>query len=97
MELGCGNAFQSVLLASLFRELIATDLFNNNDYHKIEIRQAKRLIYSLNAKNVRLISCSATDLPFTSSYFDFVFSSSVTALKYLSYLIGIIAVKNNRI
>lgn len=77
LEIGCGNAFQSVLLAGLFDKLIATDSFDNNFYHKTEMRDTKRLIESLNVKNVKLVNCSATALPFPDCYFDFVFSSSV--------------------
>jgi ubiquinone/menaquinone biosynthesis C-methylase UbiE len=78
LEVGCGNAFQSALLANIFHKFVATDLFQENKCsHTIGIHKAKRMIDLLSIKNIHLISCSATTLPFTDNYFDFVFSSSV--------------------
>lgn len=78
LDVGCGNAFQSVLLASVSKKMFATDLFKENGAtHSLGISKAQDLINRLNINNVTLISCSALSLPFTDNYFDFVFSSSV--------------------
>jgi len=77
LEIGCGNAFQSILLASLTSRIFATDLCNKDCHtHSLGISKAKALIDKLNIKNVTLVSCSGDRLPFSDSYFDFVFSSS---------------------
>jgi len=78
LELGCGNAFQTVLLASLSKKIFATDLFKkDNTIHSHGINRAKELIDKLNIENITLLSCSAVRLPFSDNYFDFVFSSSM--------------------
>lgn len=78
LELGCGNAFQSALLASLTKRIFATDLFSEQrGTHTLGINRARDLINKLEIKNVSLVSCSASALPFADNYFDFVFSSSV--------------------
>lgn len=77
LEIGCGNAFQSVLLASVSKKIFAIDLFKENGTtHSLGISKAQDLINRLNINNVTMISCSALSLPFTDNYFDFVFSSS---------------------
>jgi len=77
LEIGCGNAFQSILLASLTKRIFATDLcMENSCTHSLGINKAKALIDKLNIKNVTLVSCSGAGLPFSDNYFDFVFSSS---------------------
>ncbi len=77
LELGCGNAFQSALLASLSKKIFATDLFHKDGHtHSPGINKAQELIRRLDIHNVTLVSCSANALPFSDSHFDFVFSSS---------------------
>ena len=78
LELGCGCAFQSALLASLSNKIFATDLFKENGAsHCAGVTKARDLVRGLDIENVDVISCSGTELPFAGDYFDFVFSSSV--------------------
>ena len=78
LELGCGNAFQSALLASVSKKIFATDLFKKNGAtHSLGINKAQASIAKLDVKNIELVSCSGVSLPFADNYFDFVFSSSV--------------------
>lgn len=78
LELGCGCAFQSALLASISCKIFATDLFRKNGItHSLGIERARDLVKRLNMDNLKIISCSATEIPFADNYFDFVFSSSV--------------------
>lgn len=77
LEIGCGNAFQSVLLANFIDKFVATDLFTeNNSSHTVGMARAKNLIEALNKEDVLLVSCSSLALPFPDNYFDLVFSSS---------------------
>lgn len=77
LEIGCGNAFQSALLADITGTLVATDLFDENSFsHTVGMRKARSLLDALNKKNILLVSCSSLALPFPDNYFDFVFSSS---------------------
>lgn len=77
LEIGCGNAFQSALIADFADKLVATDLFTEDDStHTVGMKKAKKLIEALNKKNIMLVSCSSLALPFSDNYFDFVFSSS---------------------
>lgn len=77
LEIGCGNAFQSVLMASFTDKFVATDLFvEDGSTHTVGMARAKELIESLNKKNIMLVGCSSLALPFADNYFDFVFSSS---------------------
>lgn len=77
LEIGCGNAFQSVLIANFADKLVAADLFAQDGHsHTVGINKAKKLIDALDSRNVTLVSCSSTALPFCDNYFDFVFSSS---------------------
>ncbi len=78
LELGCGNGFQSALLAVLSKKIFATDLFREErKTHTLGLNCAGDLIDKLGIKNISLVSCSASALPFADNYFDFVFSSSV--------------------
>jgi len=78
LELGCGNAFQSALLASVSKKMYAADLFKENKgTHSLGLHKAQDLIDGLDIENISLVSCSAVSLPFVDSYFDFVFLSSV--------------------
>lgn len=77
LEVGCGNAFQSTLLASVSKRIFATDLFDKDGHtHSPGMNKAQELISRLDIRNVTLVSCSASALPFSDSHFDFVFSSS---------------------
>ena len=77
LEIGCGNAFQSALIASFANKFVATDLFTNDDStHTVGMAKAKKLIDILGRKNISLVSCSSLALPFPDNHFDFVFSSS---------------------
>lgn len=78
LDIGCGNAFQSALLASLSKKIYAIDLAEeNSSTASLGIIKAKDLISKLNIKNIDLVSCSAHSLPFKDDFFDFVFASSV--------------------
>lgn len=77
LEIGCGNSFQSALLASAVETMVSTDLYDyNNTTHTVGMNKASQLLNSLRVSNVKLISSNAGDLPFKDNYFDFVFSSS---------------------
>lgn len=77
LEIGCGNAFQSALLANFTDKLIATDLFTEDgSSHTVGMIKAKKVVEALNTKNIMLVSCSSLAMPFPDNYFDFVFSSS---------------------
>jgi len=78
LEIGCGNAFQSALIALFCGRVFATDIFREaKSQHYFGIRQVKELKDILGIKNMELVSCSALNLPFSDGYFDFVYSSSV--------------------
>ncbi len=78
LELGCGNGFQSLLLASRCRHLVATDLFAPNPHsHSVGLDKAARLFERCKANNITLLSCAAEAMPFADEQFDIVFSSSV--------------------
>ena len=78
LELGCGNGFQSMLLASRCRELVSTDLLEADPHtHTVGLDRARRLLQQCGVRNVRLAAARAEALPFPDGQFDFVFSSSV--------------------
>jgi ubiquinone/menaquinone biosynthesis C-methylase UbiE len=78
LELGCGIGYQSAFLAQISKEVIATDLPNEDMLsHAPGMLQAKLLHGKLNIINVKLIACSAEELPFEDNYFDMVYSSHV--------------------
>ncbi len=77
LEIGCGNGFQSCLLAQFSKRIVATDMpWESTASHSIGICKARKLVGLLNLSNVDVVSCSGTSLPFSSGYFDFVYSSS---------------------
>jgi SAM-dependent methyltransferase len=78
LELGCGNAFHSYLLASRFEQVIATDLaLPDPATHTIGLARARTLQQVLGVSNLRLVAASAEHLPLVSGSVDFVFSSNV--------------------
>ncbi len=78
LELGCGNGFQSMLLASQCRWLVSTDLPSPNPHtHTVGMDKAQTLLSSCGVRNIHLVGAAAETLPFPDAQFDFVFSSSV--------------------
>lgn len=78
LELGCGIGYQSAFLASMAEEVIATDLpEENTEAHAPGMKVAEDLHKALKISNVKLIPCSAEELPFPDKSFDMVFSSHV--------------------
>ena len=78
LELGCGIGYQSALLAAIADEVVATDLPEEDSAaHAPGMKVAEDLHKSLNISNVRLVACSAEELPFPDNSFDMVYSSHV--------------------
>ena len=78
LELGCGIGYQSAMLASISKSVIATDLPNESVAdHAPGMDAAARLHKQLAIDNVKLIPCSAEELPFEDDSMDMVFSSHV--------------------
>lgn len=78
LEIGCGNAFGSVLFSDKANKIVATDLPNYNlATHTIGLNYAARLIQSLNISNIFLLACQGEELPFADESFDLIFSSCV--------------------
>lgn len=78
LEIGCGSGFNSALLGSVCKRLVATDLpYYDGRTHSLGITVARNLLAKIGAQNVSLASCSGEVLPFGDNTFDFVFSSSV--------------------
>ena len=67
LEVGCGNAFQSALLAGFTQRLVAMDLYEADarNTHSVGMKKAKRLLECVQVNNVDLAASSATDLPFS--------------------------------
>lgn len=78
LEVGCGNAFQSALLAGFTQRLVAIDLYEADarNTHSVGMEKAKKLLECVQVKNVDLAASSATDLPFPLSTFDYIVSSN---------------------
>lgn len=78
LELGCGIGYQSAMLAKISSSVLATDLPNESIAdHAPGMDAAARLHKQLAIDNVKLIPCSAEELPFEDSSMDMVFSSHV--------------------
>lgn len=78
LELGCGIGYQSAMLASISKSVIATDLPDESVAdHTPGMDAAAKLHQQLAIDNVKLIPCSAEDLPFSDNSIDMVFSSHV--------------------
>jgi len=78
LEIGCGNAFQSALLAGFTQRLVAMDLYEADarNTHSVGMKKAKSLLECVQVNNVDLAASSATDLPFPVSTFDYIVSSN---------------------
>ena len=78
LELGCGNGFQSMLLAGRCRQLVSTDLPEADPHtHTVGLEKARILLERCGVRNVTLLPADAQALPFPDAQFDFVISSSV--------------------
>ncbi len=78
LELGCGIGYQSAMLASISKSVVATDLPNESVAdHAPGMDAAAKLHKQLAIDNVKLIPCSAEELPFEDDSMDMVFSSHV--------------------
>lgn len=83
IEIGCGNAFTSVLLATMIKKVYAFDLSAKNELsHSMGIGVAEELVRRIGAGNVDVISGSADTLPMGDGSVDLVFSEY--ALQYVS-------------
>lgn len=78
LELGCGIGYQSAMLASISKSVVATDLPNESVAdHAPGMDAAAKLHKQLAIDNVKLVPCSAEELPFEDDSMDMVFSSHV--------------------
>ena len=78
LELGCGIGYQSAMLASISKSIVATDLPNESEAdHAPGMDAAAKLHQQLKIDNETLIPCSAEELPFENDSMDMVFSSHV--------------------
>ncbi|GFP26894.1 hypothetical protein HKBW3S33_00308 [Candidatus Hakubella thermalkaliphila] len=79
LEIGCGIAFNAVLLSAYAWRYIATDLPEPDPQtHTRGMFLAQRLLDIVGAKNIELVDCSATDLSkIESESVDVVYSSYV--------------------
>jgi len=78
LELGCGIGYQSAMLAKISKSVVATDLPNESVVdHAPGMAAAAELHKHLEIDNVKLVPCSAEELPFEDSSMDMVFSSHV--------------------
>lgn len=78
LEIGCGNAFGSVLFSDKANRIMATDLPDYNlATSSIGLNYAGRLIQSLNISNISLLASQAERLPFADESFDLIFSAYV--------------------
>ena len=78
LELGCGIGYQSAMLANISKSVVATDLPNESVAdHAPGMDAAAKLHKQLAIDNVKLIPCSAEELPFEDDSMDMVFSSHV--------------------
>lgn len=78
LEIGCGNAFCSILFSDRANKIMATDLPNFHlATNTIGLNYADRLIQSLNISNISLLASCAERLPFADESFDLVFSAYV--------------------
>jgi SAM-dependent methyltransferase len=75
LELGCGNAFASALIAGGRRQVVATDLYRHDVHtHSVDLRHARRLLDGLDLDWCDVAAASGHSLPFANGAFDLVFS-----------------------
>ncbi|MDD5431439.1 MAG: class I SAM-dependent methyltransferase [Candidatus Omnitrophica bacterium] len=76
LEVGCGNAFNSSLIASISNKVIATDLGSpDRSTESMGIDKALQLTRRVGLRNCTVISSSAESLSFKDESFDIVYSS----------------------
>jgi ubiquinone/menaquinone biosynthesis C-methylase UbiE len=76
LEVGCGNAFNSALIAQFSNSVIATDLEKSNQtVESLGIEKAKSFMAKLKIKNCTLLCASTENLPFLDNSFDIVYSN----------------------
>ncbi len=82
LEIGCGNAFTSVILSGIGKRVVAFDLPEKNiSTHSIGIGSAKELVRRLRAGNVLIVGGSSEKMPFADNSFDLIYSAY--ALHYM--------------
>lgn len=75
LELGCGNAIASALIADDRKRSVATDLFRERlETHSINLHRAQELLKALGLKHCSVAAASGYALPFAGRTFDLVFS-----------------------
>ncbi|MES1255408.1 MAG: class I SAM-dependent methyltransferase [Acidobacteriota bacterium] len=75
LELGCGNAFASALIADGREQVVATDLYQESvDTHSVDLRKARQLLDGLDLGWCDVAAASGDALPFANGAFDLVFS-----------------------
>lgn len=78
LEMGSGNGFQSVLLSTIARYAIASDLPDPNwATHTIGLEKSRRLFTASGQANLAYVGCSGATLPFADHSVDLVFSAYV--------------------
>ncbi len=76
LEIGCGNGFQTALLASISNSVTATDLESSSmETHSPGLEVARSVLRKLNVSNAKVLPADATQLPFENESFDLVYSS----------------------
>jgi SAM-dependent methyltransferase len=75
LELGCGNAIASALIADEGTRGVATDLFRERvETHSINLHRAQELLKALALTHCTVAAASGYALPFADRTFDLVFS-----------------------
>ena len=83
LEIGCGNAFGSILFSDKADKIVTTDLPNYNlATNNLGLDNASKLIQTLNISNITLLASEAEALPFVDESFDLIFS--VYVLEHLN-------------
>ena len=75
LELGCGNAIATALIADDGKHGVATDLFRERvETHSINLHRAQELLQALGLEHCSVAAASGYALPFANGTFDLVFS-----------------------